>query len=518
MAGVVVRADVPDDVRKRIDALAEHAHGVANTEHELSHWRDTMYRVFGWAVKNGELPLMQWLCELPLTRYEVRMCDCYVEMVAEHGHLDIVQRLLNLHTDRVQLHAAQCAGIRGAVFGGHLHVIKFLCQELPPERRADVFTRGGYDGAPLMTAVRMGHLDVLQYMFQMLLDHNVDDVIGWIRHALIRASKHGFAEVVSYLCELCELLRDHGGGFDEDIADRVLLNAVREGSLATVKYICERWESKVDLVLIWEAATDVEIVRYLCELPRNRGVDPGADSNAALRFAASNGDLDVVRYLCTLPLERGVDPAAEGNEAICSAAGWGHIDIVRFLCEEVPAARGVDATAGGNAALKAAVGGSWCARFLGIKRWANVVLYLYDVPGVAKLTPPPTLVMDFVVERVSNTNHLYAPVTIPMLTFLVQALPGGDQWLNVHDNVDRLVEDLKASDAPQCRVLVKWIHKLRVWHHHRTLLQLRLLCDKGRAQSLRNAGRRRVCGADAADTTYPAMGRAAKQARRERKR
>ena len=105
-----------------------------------------------------------------------------------------------------------------------------------------------------------------------------------------------------------------------------------------------------------------------------------------------------------------------------------------------------------------------------------------------------------------------------MLTFLVQALPGGDQWLNVHDLVDRLVEYLKASDTPQCRVLVKWIHKWRAWHRRRALLQLRLLCDNGRAQSLRNTGRRRVCGADAADTTSPAMGQAAKQARRERKR
>ena len=52
----------------------------------------------------------------------------------------------------------------------------------------------------------------------------------------------------------------------------------------------------------------VDVVRYLCELPGDRGVNPGADDNYAIRWAAANGHVDVVRLLCELPGDRGVNP------------------------------------------------------------------------------------------------------------------------------------------------------------------------------------------------------------------
>ena len=51
------------------------------------------------------------------------------------------------------------------------------------------------------------------------------------------------------------------------------------------------------------------------------------------RSAASNGDVDVVRLLCELPGDRGVNPGAGDNYAILSAAANGHVDVVRYLCE-----------------------------------------------------------------------------------------------------------------------------------------------------------------------------------------
>jgi len=66
------------------------------------------------------------------------------------------------------------------------------------------------------------------------------------------------------------------------------------------------------------------VVRYLCELPVDCGVDPSSDDNYAVRWASKEGHLDVVRYLCELPADRGVDR---------SAVRWeeAHSNVARYL-------------------------------------------------------------------------------------------------------------------------------------------------------------------------------------------
>ena len=91
-------------------------------------------------------------------------------------------------------------------------------------------------------------------------------------------------------------------------------------------------------------AGHLNVVRYLCELPVERGVDPAAHSSRAVAYAASKGHLDVVRYLCELPVDRGVDPSAGGSRAFRYAARKGHLDVVRYLCD-LPLGRGVDPSA-----------------------------------------------------------------------------------------------------------------------------------------------------------------------------
>ena len=101
-----------------------------------------------------------------------------------------------------------------------------------------------------------------------------------------------------------------------------------------------------DIYAVGRAAAEgnLDVVRYLCELPVDRGVDPSANGNYAVRLAAKQGHLDVVRYLCELPANRGVDPSANGNYAVRFADEHGHSDVVRYLCE-LPTARGVNPSA-----------------------------------------------------------------------------------------------------------------------------------------------------------------------------
>ena len=112
------------------------------------------------------------------------------------------------------------------------------------------------------------------------------------------------------------------------------------------------------------------MVRYLCELPADRGVNPAAENNHAIREAAGGGHLNVVRYLCELPADRGVNPAASYNDAIRQAAGSGHLDVVRYLCE-LPPDRGVDPAVDDNNVIRHAAG----------RGHLDVVRYLCELPA-----------------------------------------------------------------------------------------------------------------------------------------
>ena len=129
--------------------------------------------------------------------------------------------------------------------------------------------------------------------------------------AIREAAAHGYVDVVRYLCDLPP---------DRGVDPSELYNsAIREAA----------------------AHGHVDVVRYLCGQPRDRGVDPSARDDEAILFAAQNGHVDMVRYLCDLPPDRGVDPSARDNHALKQAALHGHVDVVRYLCDRPPD-RGVD--------------------------------------------------------------------------------------------------------------------------------------------------------------------------------
>ena len=65
-------------------------------------------------------------------------------------------------------------------------------------------------------------------------------------------------------------------------------------------------------------------------LPVERGVDPAADDNGALGFAAKYGHADGVKALLDLPAERGVDASASQSDALYFAASNGHAGVVEL--------------------------------------------------------------------------------------------------------------------------------------------------------------------------------------------
>ena len=157
--------------------------------------------------------------------------------------------------------------------------------------------------------------------------------------------KHGEI-VLEHLCETGAVACD----------EATLLAAACAGFVSSVRYL-------VDTRGVDPAANDnnplcyaakngeTDVVQLLLDLPLERGVDPGASDNFALGMAAQNGHADVVRLLLELPLERGVDPAAIDNYAFRYAAKNGHMDVVQLLLD-LPLERGVDPAADNNSVFR----------------------------------------------------------------------------------------------------------------------------------------------------------------------
>lgn len=121
---------------------------------------------FAMACHNGHVPVaMNLLRKFPPNR--VRMPEVGVEALiraSDRGHAGIVRLLLALDGDDfVDADARQGAALDRACAGGHLEVVRALCEAIDAGRtpRVDV---NGREGAPLQWAVQGKHLHVVQYL------------------------------------------------------------------------------------------------------------------------------------------------------------------------------------------------------------------------------------------------------------------------------------------------------------------------------------------------------------------
>jgi ankyrin repeat protein len=125
-----------------------------------------------------------------------------------------------------------------------------------------------------------------------------------------------------------------------------LETAIDAGDVARVWFALESG-AIMNSDMFLRAFGKTEIVRIGLE----RGVDPAADDNLALRFASKNGYTEIVRLLIELPLDRGVDPAIYNNLSIRMASHNGHTEVVRILLD-LPAERGVNPTVNNNVVIR----------------------------------------------------------------------------------------------------------------------------------------------------------------------
>jgi ankyrin repeat protein len=116
------------------------------------------------------------------------------------------------------------------------------------------------------------------------------------------------------------------------IMSETLRTAVERGDAAMVALKVEAGDDVSDAIAFQTACAlgHTEIVRLLLLL--DRGVNPAAENNAALRYACLHGRTKIVRLLLDLQLDRGVNPSAnhaDGN-AFELACGLGHTEICSY--------------------------------------------------------------------------------------------------------------------------------------------------------------------------------------------
>ena len=163
------------------------------------------------------------------------------------------------------------------------------------------------------------------------------------------------------------------------------------------------------------AATVLEVLEFLLDLPSPRGVDPAAFDNIALRTAAkSQYGLRLVRWLCELPLSVGIDPAVDDNAPLCAAAEVYRVDVVRYLCE-LPRERGVDPSANDNEALVAAAvgpGTTLLGASLRIGDSMDTVRYLCNLPA-DRGVDPSTRDNHIILHAMSNCRNRRGCFALP---------------------------------------------------------------------------------------------------------
>ena len=256
------------------------------------------------------------------------------------------------------------------------------------------------------------------------------------------------------------------------------------------------------------------MVRYLCELPLERGVQPGAFHSEAL---TSSGHLRVVVYLCQLPAHRGVNVAVHNNCMLRWATRNGFPSVARCLYE-LPPERGVDPTAADpdRGILLAAR-----------RRQTPMVQYLCQLPSVRRALGQTTLVrqlcalfIELLEEQTmssasvpsdrlgvvrplayvmveAGTRQAEHPVSAEVVQaalrsgawdvvrFLVFELPGGGRWLPLIKKHGTRRGRRRGAEARVRRLRRSAKLQQRVWDRRdESLLRLRSLRGAGRVRAI----------------------------------
>ncbi|OWY95980.1 hypothetical protein PHMEG_00033874 [Phytophthora megakarya] len=204
-----------------------------------------------------------------------------LEMAAEHGHLEIVQWIYNVHTDVVNWCDVIDSAIDKAVSNGHLAIVQWLY---------NTGTRRYYPQT-VHEAAQNGHLTMLQWLHS-------NDLLTYSSNSIWRAAKNGHLDVLKWLIEIGGEIRL---GQDSCLtAGEVLCWAASNGHLKVVEWIYGNVTKDIPMDDVWwvnKAAQGghLNVLKWIYIH------FPGTFSKDTMDDAAEGGHLDVVVWLHEYP-------------------------------------------------------------------------------------------------------------------------------------------------------------------------------------------------------------------------
>lgn len=247
-----------------------------------------------YAMGNGNVEMVEWLCELDLPYMEPRLWTA-----AWNGHLAVI-KWVSLHF------GCPCpqSCMDAAVSGGHLNLAQWL-RIYASIKSADVNA--------VVEAARHGHMKMVEWVFGNLV---VADADGKLGSAIDAAAAGGHLDLVKFLHQQSQHCRQH-----KQCSIHAMDAAATAGYVDVVRYLHEECRAPCSTEAMDGAARNghFDIVKWFHE-NRSEGC-----TTRAMDAAASTGHFELVRWLH--------DHRSEGctSDAMDAAAAVGRLDIVQFL-------------------------------------------------------------------------------------------------------------------------------------------------------------------------------------------
>ena len=274
--------------------------------HRESEWNhDYINRIMANAAAGGHLDIVERMIELGTARDELDF-DYAMEFAAESGHLEIVERMVELGATKFS------DALDAAALGGHLDVVERIL-ELGNARR---YRFRGFQDA-LDAAALSGNSEIVERMLDLTRDN--EEFLD-LETPMENAASRGHTEIVERMIEL-------GATEVLDAFYAAALNGhLQLMERMMVHFNVAEFDAGLQLGLDAASSGHLEIVDRMIELARARGVE--LDFDRPMLNAANVGHLEILERMIELG-------ATDFVTALSIASEKGHDEIVERLRELV---------------------------------------------------------------------------------------------------------------------------------------------------------------------------------------